>query len=282
MFSEKELLTQSEKMLNYIFRSELKLKILTALTEPKTVRELTDEIYKELSAKYKRKRRGAMHSAVKALKSSDMVSEDEKGNVLTVFGKIFRNSVIELAELVNTFRKHPDFWLTHNIDVIPQSFLNELHVLAESELQYSKSDPYLSRKIILEHIKNAEKELSCITPVIELEWSLAYLDKADAGLDVKTVVDHAMFKKLTEEKGFKEYNPRRHQRPNYELRELEVVPFAMLITEKVLILALPKLEEPTPDMFKVLVSHNSDAINWAKRLYMHMYEKTKPVTVPIR
>ncbi|MEW6069297.1 MAG: transcriptional regulator FilR1 domain-containing protein [Candidatus Thermoplasmatota archaeon] len=267
-------------MLNQIFRSELKLKIITALTESKTVRELTDEIYKDLPAKYKRKRRGAMHSAVKALKRLDIVYEDEKGNNLTAFGKIFRNRIIELNELINTFKKHREFWQSHSIDAIPEPFLNGVHVLVNSELVYSKSDPYLPRKVILQEVKNAEKELYYLTSVIELEWTLATLDRVDHGVNTKGVIDNIMWKKISTAKGFKEVFQRRLNRPNYELRILDEIPFAMLVTEKTIMFAFPDVETRTLDFTQTLLCRNPDTIKWGKALYHYMLERAKPVITP--
>lgn len=277
MHDEKNVCAQPDKLLTQILKSELKLKILMALTKSKTVRELTDEIHGDLSAQQKMKRLGAMHSAVKAMKKSNIIYEDENGNNLTSFGKMLRSRVTELIELINTFNKHRDFWLTHNAKVIPEPFLNELHILAESELQYSKSDPYLSRRVVLEHIKNAEEELYYITPIIELDWSLAVLDKVDKGVNVKAIVDVAMLKKLTTEKGFKENIPKRFNRLNYEMKIIEEIPFGLLITEKSLALALPTPEEPVPDMTRLLVSCDSRAIGWGKALYKYMFDTAKPI-----
>ena len=267
--------------LQSIFRSELVLKSMFAIREgEKDIQAIHDSVYPDVPAKDKPAKRPAVYGAVNTLIRYRIVNKSEAGFVLSEIGEVVSGQIYSLIKLTGLFRRYRDFWLEHELKYIPPLFLSKFHKLADISLIYDPSDPYLSRKLTIQGIRAAEERIYALTSAIEPEWSIEYLKKVEQGIEARLLINKDMVHQLMTKKGFKEKTKKRFSYPNYEIRmlELEPIPFAMLLTEKVILIGLYEKSSKSLDFFKVLSSEGSEAIEWGYELFNYLWERGETVT----
>ena len=261
-----------EKSLKFLTTSSVRNKILMSLREGvKDLSDLKDEMKLESST--------IIHS-VRAMEGEDLLVEKEDGYHLTQIGKILSHKLFDMVKTLNALNNNREFWLSHQIDGIPQQFMERIGELGDSKLV--KSSPTDLLKVISTYFEltRKAKELKGVSPVF-IPALLGIMEKVvNRGTDVQIVLTKEVLKTMIEALDEK------HRRKLKDILRKENnltfwitdddIKVAFTVTDSILSLGLfsnDGMYDPNVD----LISHNKEAINWGRELFEYYRKEAKRV-----
>ncbi len=261
-----------EKSLKFLTTSSVRNKILMSLREGvKDLGDLKDEMKLESST--------IIHS-VRAMEGEDLLVEKEDGYHLTQIGKILSHKLFDMVKTLNALNKNREFWLNHQIDGIPQQFLERIGEIKDGKLV--KSSPTDLLKVISTYFEltRKAKELKGVSPVF-IPALLGIMEKVvNRGTDVQIVLTKEVLKTMIEALDEK------HRRKLKDILRKENnltfwitdddIKVAFTVTDSILSLGLfsnDGMYDPNVD----LISHNKEAINWGRELFEYYRKGAKAI-----
>ena len=121
------------KNVKYLLTSSMRTLILVVLyNDRKNLNEIRDELKKPSAT--------ILHG-LKELEENNLVKKDKKYYTLTSNGYLLATNVIKLIDNWYTIEKNKYFWNNHDLQGIPENFLNKLYLLKDAEfISSSTSD----------------------------------------------------------------------------------------------------------------------------------------------
>lgn len=261
-----------DKSLKFLTTSSVRNKILMSLREGvKDLRDLKDEMKLDAST--------IIHS-VRAMEAEDLLVEQEEGYHLTQIGKILSHKLFDMVKTLNALNKNREFWLSHQIDGIPQQFLERIGELGDSEIvKFTPTDLLKAFSTYFELVRKA-KELKGVSPIFHPRFTTITERLAGKGVDVRLVLTNEVLKKMTEaldEKRRRKLKNILQEEKNFGLWVTDAdVKVAFTVTNSILSFSL-FLNNGTYDFGSDLVSHNKEAINWGRKLFDYYRKRAKKV-----
>ncbi|MCK4348985.1 MAG: winged helix-turn-helix domain-containing protein [Thermoplasmatales archaeon] len=260
-----------EKSLKFLTTSSVRNKILMSLREGvKDLSDLKDEMKLESST--------IIHS-VRAMEGEDLLVEKEDGYHLTQIGKILSHKLFDMVKTLNALNNNREFWLSHQIDGIPQQFLERIGEVGDSEIvRASIRDIWKVYSTYFELIRKA-KEFRGVSPVFHPRFPGAVEKLASKNVDTYLVMTNEVLESVLEaldEKHRERLRDTLHK-DNFGLWITDDdIKVAFTVTDSIISLSLFSNDgafDPTQD----LISHNKEAINWGRELFEYYRKKAKRV-----
>ena len=237
----------------YVGKSVLRLKIIEALYEkPQDMKELTDNTKLSYSS---------ISSNIHGLELKDMVYRKSNKYYLTNSLKLQMAHVLELKDIVNLLDKFDAIIDGHVVDMIPVQSINELFLLENADLLESEGvDAYKTYNFIETALDNID-DVQCVLPF--------YYENFNKKLN--GLVEHEMVvEALVSEDVFPIYDEKSKIRylSSFDCKNS----FLLLAGNDFMILGLFKDDESF-DQNRLLTSHSSDSVKWAKNLFGNFKKK---------
>ncbi|TFH38343.1 MAG: transcriptional regulator, partial [ANME-2 cluster archaeon] len=109
------------KLLDLLISSEKRKNLLILLREgPKNLADIRESLNVTSSG---------MIPQIRMLEQRNLISQDEKGYVLTDIGQLLSNYLYPLVKIVDIIEENEDYWNTHDFTIIPDHLLLRLYEL---------------------------------------------------------------------------------------------------------------------------------------------------------
>ncbi|MEM1513765.1 MAG: winged helix-turn-helix domain-containing protein [Candidatus Thermoplasmatota archaeon] len=256
-----------------ILTSGIKMKILMSLLEGvKTSRQMMEEIGTSLSS--------VLHTA-RELEEKKWIEEKREGFILTPAGKILAKKVLDFTNSFYVTGKHKEFWLTHDIDGIPEEFINRIGEIKDSEIV--KSSPKNLLQVLALYVKHVSraKDLAGISPVYVEEFSNLVKKLLKKEAKIKLVISKDIADKVFDayKKEADEEIREKVEKGYLKIWIIDDVRIAMTVTESFVSVGLFNLDG-TYDFSQDLVSYDEEAIKWGRDLFEYYKSKAKEASIP--
>ena len=236
--------------------------------QPKTSSILRNEIDTSASS--------VIHAA-RDLEKEDLLVERENGYNLTSVGSVVAAKLHDIIQTMNIFDQEKDFWLAHNVEAIPQPFLNRINEIGDYEILTSSVRNIFKTFTVYKELTQKARTFQGVSPIFvdafipmvkkllenKAKVQLALTDKV---LDELVDIDQAGFRTIMENE-------------NLNLWRLdEEVQVAFTVTDTVLALGLFG-RDGIYDVSHDLVSRDKGAINWGRELFKYYKSRARLVVL---
>ncbi|MFC1787394.1 helix-turn-helix transcriptional regulator [Halobacteriota archaeon] len=262
----KEIAEQEEKKDAAIGRSILRLaacsdlrsSILISLGEgKKSLGELRDSIGSSSTT--------AIHALRELEKGSILIQDENKDYVLTKIGEIVALKLIDFVQAIEVLKKYETFWLSHNLSDIPESLLERIGELKESNLiEAPAADVLKIFNEFVELLKNS-KEIRGVTSMFIPEFgSLLKELTIEKNVDVELVLTKEIFEGMDKEILKEIFADKSSKLKLYLMKENLKVAFT--VTNDLLSFGLFNFDS-TYDWNKDLIDTTEEGIRWGLDLF---------------
>ncbi len=199
------------------------------------------------------------------LTEKGLLKKSERGIYkATPAGELIISKMLDFLEIYDTLGK--DFWMTHNINVIPKPLLFWISALNNSQSLQPDATLDASQRLTTQFFKNARERIWGISPFVTLDWAKMIIHQANVGIKVSLITTEKVLK-MTDVEEFKEYNPLNH--PNIALWINNSIDLAFINNEEYITLALPDTKKNILDMQNILICQSPEAVKWGWELFSY-------------
>jgi predicted transcriptional regulator len=257
----------AEEHLKSFTRSKVRTKVFLSLLEGKmSASELEDKLDTRVTT--------VLH-ALKEMAESDLVEKNTKGSYyLTNLGKMQGYRLIHAINFALVVEEHKKFWLTHDISGIPPYLLENIGMLAQSEI--IESDPASLLKAMEYFVSGLKRSniIQGVSPFIIPSFPETIAEMAEKGAYVELILTDSVINAL-----LKDYGHMIKEAKNYDnvvLRRLdEKITIGFTITDSFLSLGLYRIDGGY-DIGSDLICVGDSAVWWGKQLFNYYKELSKP------
>ena len=259
-----------EEELKFITTSGVRAKMMISLLKkPKTSTQLKDELEAGAST--------IIHAA-RDLEKEGFLIEKIDGYHLTGIGKILTIKLIDWIKLVSVVKENKDYWITHNIDVLPKEFLERMGEL--QKLKIIKSTPTNLLQVLSLYIKmvGKTKELKGTSPVFVPQFSTLVKKLLKKKGIIQLVISKEILNPVIESyrKGVDEEIKKRVEAGNLRIWVIDDIKIAMSVTDLFISIGFFN-NDGTYDFSQDLVSYEKEAIEWGRELFEYYKSRAKEV-----
>lgn len=261
-----------EEELKFIATSGVRAKMLMSLLEkPKTSTILKAELGVGAST--------VIHAA-RDLEKQGFLIEKPDGYHLTPVGKMISLKFIDFIKLLSVAKRNKDFWLTHDIDGIPQDFLERLGEL--QKLKVIKSSPTNLLQVLSLYVKlvSQARELYGVSPVYIPEFSKLMKKLIKKGAKVYLVISKEILEPVIKsyQKDIDEEVKKRVKTGYLKIWIIDEVKVAMTVTDSFVSIGLFNLDG-SYDFIHDLISYDEEAIRWGRELFEYYKSRAKEISL---
>jgi predicted transcriptional regulator len=180
---------------------------------------------------------------------------------------------------LNSLNKNREFWLSHQIDGIPQPFLERIGELRDSEIVKSGHRDLLKVVSTYLELVRKSKEVKGVSPVFLPQFPRFVEKLTNKGVDTYLVMTNEVLESVLGALDEKHREKLRDtlRKDNFGLWVTDTnVKVAFTVTDSILSLGLFS-NNGTYDPNVDLVSHNKEAINWGRELFEYYRKEAKRV-----
>lgn len=247
-----------------VFRSQLKLNLLTSLLEGE---KNLSSLGKELGASG-----STIIHAFTDLEALKLMERDGRYYKLTSLGFIEAQFIKETDSALKVLEKYRDFWLTHDVSAIPSHLLRRLGDLEESVLVQNDSEDLEKVHTTFQQILLTSKKVQGVSPIFHPDFIKVFQLLLEDGANVELILTRGVFEKtlsLVEIKPFERYIAE-NRLSVYMAEELRV---ALTVTENSFSMGLFS-NNADYDYTKDIVSISLKTIKWGEDLFKHFLTDT--------
>ena len=248
-----------------VFRSELKLNLLLSLLGGgKELGELRDEIGSSGST--------IIH-ALQDLESIRLTHKDDKAYKLTSIGKVFSIFLKEANSMITVLEDFNNFWLLHDIEVIPFDLLKRIGELEDSYLVQDSSTDLAKVHMTFQEILVTSTKLKGASPIFHPDYIGVFQQLLSNGAIVDLILTSDVLNRtmtLVDPQELLSYIREERLRV-YVMDELRL---ALTVTENSFSLGLFRYNG-TYDYGMDLISNSEKAINWGNELFGRLLENAE-------
>ena len=242
-----------------VFRSQLKIKLLSSLLEgEKNLSSLRKEVKASGSS--------IIH-AFTDLEALKLMERDGGKYKLTPLGFIEAILIKEIDSALLVIEKFEDYWLTHDISVIPLYLLRRIGDLEESVLIQNDLEDLNKVHKTFQQILLTSKKVQGVSPIFHSDFVQVFQKLLEEGASIELILTRGVLKKtlsLVDKKLFSRYVA--ENRLNvYLADDLRV---ALTVTENSFSIGLFSNKEGY-DYTKDIISNNLKTIKWGEDLFKH-------------
>lgn len=258
--------------------------------------ELLDNVHDLFASKKQISLMLAFSEGAKSLKELESITKSRPQNLLPKIGELTDRGILKKSER-GIYRPTPageiilskmhdfldlyeilekDFWLTHDINVIPKSLLFRISALNNPKFIQPDASLDTSLRLTAQLFKNATERIWGISPFVTLDLAKIIIHQANNGIKISLITTERVIK-MTRVEEFKEYSPQNH--PNITIWINNSIKLAFMTNEESIILALPDNDKNILDMQNTLICQNHEAIEWGKKLFEYFKEDSIKINV---
>lgn len=190
----------------------------------------------------------------------------------TPVGEIITYKILDLIETCEILRD--EFWLSHNLNVIPKPLLSNLGALNNSKFHQSEVTLDAAQRTTIQFLENSKKNIWSISPVVSLDWAKTIIHQANHGIKVSIITtDKVLGIADTEE--FKQFSPLNNY--NIELWINNDLELAFMSDEERIALALPDRKRNVLDLQNFLICEDPEAVAWGMSLFENLRNKSHKI-----
>lgn len=258
----------AEEHLKSFTRSKVRTKVLLSLLEG------------EMSASDLERKLGTrvttiLH-AVKEMTESELVDKKASASYyLTNLGKMQAYRVTHAINSALVLEDHKVFWLTHDISGITPYLLQNIGMLAQSEI--IESDPASMLKSVEYFISGlkASKSIQGVSPFIIPAFPETIMEAAKSGAEIELILTDDVVKIL-----FRDYGSLAHEVSGYDnvvIRRLDKkITLGFTVTDSFFALGLCRLDG-NYDLGSDLICVGDSAVAWGKQLFDYYKGLSEPL-----
>jgi predicted transcriptional regulator len=266
-----EVYGKTTKIIQSIYSSRLKIQILLSLSDGmKTLSSLRDVTGSTSQA---------LIPKIRGLERMSLIESKEHGYVLTSLGKIVTTRIEDFIITMGSIYQQKEFWSTHDIEGIPNPFLNEIGELLDSELKFDTTTDILH--VYSNYVKMLREAsfIKGISSVMSPGLAEALTERVIAGTSVDLIVSANVLGILAQEP-YRSQIQKLGEFPNFHVWVTEEpLRIGITVTDKHLSLGLNRIDGKMYDSSTDLNSDNPKAIQWGQRLFSYFVEKSKTLTL---
>lgn len=212
--------------------------------------------------------------AIKEMVELNLVDKDTQSSYyLTNLGEIQGYRVISMINSALILEEHKQFWLTHDISGIPPYLLQNIGMLAQSEMV--KSDPASLLKAMEYFVEGLKKStlIRGVSPFIIPSFPETILEVAKNGVDIELILTTKVLQALLKDyaAAFREVS----EYDNLVIRRLDQeVTIGFTVTDTFLSLGLSRLDGHY-DLGSDLICIGEAAVSWGKQLFDYYKKMSK-------
>ena len=259
------------KLVQSIYSSRLKIQILLSVFEgTKTLSELRDVTGSTSQA---------LIPKIRSLEYLALIEAKEHGYVLTPIGKIIGSKIRDFILTQGELMQHRDFWATHDLEGIPQPFLQEIGDLISSDLTFDTTDNIFHVYSNYLSILAEASSIRGISSVMSAGLADALAGRVIAGIPIELIVNRTVAESLMQEP----FISKLRSLVAYKHFQIwitdEPLRLGITVTDKKLSFGLNKKETGTYDSSADLNSSDPKALEWAQHLFQYYKERSTLLTL---
>ena len=256
---------QTNSLNEFVLTSSVRTGIVQLLNDGPTA---TTELLAELDAS-----ESAVYDALASLEEHGIVRETGSEWALTAQGRIVADSVDVCQAAESFLATDPEYWETHRVDVIPDSFRRRLPELGDYTVyRDSPGEPNRAEQVAVSRIAKATAP-DITTPFYSKNHQESVPNHPDARMLVTREATDISFQRYRE--GHRE---QLDDLPNVSVRLTECW-FASVVGEDFLLFELPTVETDGLSLSNTsatLVSETESAVQWGRELFEYLWERSDP------
>lgn len=254
------------KLLDLLISSEKRKNLLILLREgPKNLADIRESLNVTSSG---------VIPQIRMLEQRNLISQYEKGYVLTDTGRLLSNYLYPLVKIVDIIEENEDYWNTHDFTVIPDHLLMRLFELGACKVdEVDLNTMYEPHRLFFESLSKS-KWIKGITPVYNPSYPEFLVNLARAGKKISLILAPEVFKRAQKDDSelleeFSSYDTEIYVY-NAELK------IASIVTDCYLSLT-PFLLSGGYDSQKNFVCTDNSSILWGKDLFEYLLNNSVKV-----
>ena len=253
------------KQVQSLFSSRLKIQILLSVASgPRQLSELRD-VTGSVSQ--------AIIPKIRSLERLALIEQRADGYYITPPGRILATKIGDLVMTMGEFAHHQEFWSTHDIEGIPESFLYQIGDLIGSDVKFDTTDNMFHVYTHFVNILKEAKYIHGISSVMSTEIADVLAERVVSGVPVELVVNRTIAEGLAQEPfagKIRKLKPYRHFKVWTVSEPLHL---GITVTDKHLSLGLNKKRPDVYDSSADMYSSDPSALDWAERLFTYFRER---------
>ena len=253
------------KQIQSIFSSRLKIQILLSVAEGSKqlseLREITGSTSQAIIPK------------IRTLERLSLIEPVDHGYAITPVGRVLATKIGDYVMTMGELMQHREFWATHDIEGIPQSFIYQIGDLINSEVKFDTTDNMFHVYTHFVSILQQAEYIHGISSVMNPQIADVLSERIVAGVPVELVVSHSVREGLIQEP-FKDKILALQRYAHFKVWMVdEPLSLGITVTDKHLSLGLNKKSTAVYDSSADLYSSDPRARDWAERLFRYYRDR---------
>lgn len=262
-------MTPSPDPLQFVLSSSVRADLLGSVADGTRT---TDELLESIDASS-----SAIYNALGRLEEASLLTADGDVWEVTGSGRLVADFVRRRNRLGSLLGEAESYFATHDLGAIPQEFRLRMSELAGADvLEASETEPQRVIRQVSEHFESAERA-DVLTPIYAETFGSAVptsgesrllLDEGIVEMAIDTTADRESLEAELED--WAEANVR-----------VDVLDFALAVTEDALLLSLPRLDGSYDARTEFVVEHDRGR-EWGTELFEHFWSDADPLVPHVR
>jgi predicted transcriptional regulator len=170
--------------------------------------------------------------------------------------------ILESSATMDFLSKHKEYFLDHDASLIPSQFRVRFGELSKTVL---RTEAVVNINTATKVLENADKQIAVMAEQ-HLEHNGQILGRQSLkGVKVRSIIQENMIETIEEEPVVKQ---------SWERRSIPRICAILVVTEKIMGIALPKLDGKMD--YQVFEGTDPESIRWARDLFEDQWNKTRP------
>jgi len=248
-----------------LFRSELKLKIISSLKQG------------ELDLSGMREILGSSGStilhAINDLSSLGLIEKSGKSYQLSPLGQMYSVVLTNLSNNLGALDSFHDFWLQHDVKGIPESLINQIGVMKNAVLVKNDSIELDKVHSTFRDLLLSARKVYGVSPIFHPDYITTFQKLLDEGATIDLVATPEVLKRTitsTDTTKILEFITE----GKLKIRLNEKIRVALTVTDKSFSMGL-FTNQGEYDYSTDLVSDNAEIIQWGEALFKHIASNSK-------
>jgi len=247
--------------LKFITSSDIRVKIIISLKDgQKKLGDLKDEVHMRSSS--------ILHS-MSQLESRNLIIREFQSYSLSQPGEMIAIILVDMINSFSLMKKHEDFWLNHEINEIPEDFLDKIDCLGDFKVIIYPFTDSLNQSILKKLFLKSKVIKGILSPLI-IQDEFEVVDEKE---DINLILANTTLNEAIEVKFENLKNSTTIEKIKFwKIKDLKL---ALIVTDKFLLFNLPPLQKQ--DSISYLMSETEESIEWGNNLFNHYLSQAEEV-----
>lgn len=246
-----ELYGEIKDDLKFITSSDIRAKIIISLKEgQKKLGDLKDDVHMRSSS--------ILHS-MSQLESRNLIIREFQSYSLSQTGEMAAISIIDMVNSFSLTNKHKDFWLSHEINEIPENLIGKIDCLGDFKVLRSSLTDFPDQSIFKELFLESKVVKGILSPLI-IHDELNVINEKE---NIRLILANSSLNEVLKRENLKNTGTIENIKLWKLKNDLKLV---LVVTDNFLLLNLPSLNKKH-DSINYLMSETKESIEWGTELF---------------